>query len=93
MFQPIFNLFTITAGITDTIVKSEYKGLSNEKTKPFVTETKGLSPKLKWMHNSKARVEFKGSSLKQGKVIFILRNVVSLLSFPWIRCIVTSFKH
>ena len=47
MFQPIFNLLTITAGITDTIVKSEYKGLSNEKTKPVVTETKGLSPKPK----------------------------------------------
>ena len=39
MFQPIFNLFTITAGITDTTVKLEYKGLSNEKTKPVVTET------------------------------------------------------
>ena len=93
MFQPIFNSFKIAAGITGAIVKSEYKELSNEKTKPVVTETKSLSPKLKWMHNSKAKVKFKGSCLKQGKVTFILRNVVSLLSFLWIRYIVTRFKH
>ena len=59
----------------------------------LLQKLKGLSPKPKWMHNSKARVEFKGSCLKQGKVTFILRNVVSLLSFPWIRYIATSFKH
>ena len=39
-----------------------------------------LSPKLNQMQNSKIRLEFKGTWVKQDKVTFRPRNVVNLLS-------------
>ena len=48
----------------------ESKGLSNEKiTLPF-TSNKNLFPKLVWTNNSRTRLEFKGSCLKQDKAPF-----------------------
>ena len=52
------------AGVTETIIK----WLSTEKVKISATVNNSFSPKQKW-HNSKIRVEFKGSSLKQDKVM------------------------
>ena len=37
-----------------------------------------LSPKLVWMYNSRARLEFKGSYLKQDKALFTTNNIVNL---------------
>ena len=54
--------------LTETIVAWQSKGLPNEKMKPSTASNNSLSQKLKW-HNSKIRVEFKGSCLKQDKVI------------------------
>ena len=51
------------AGLTETIVAWESKGSLNEKNKPPTILSNSLSPK--W-HNSKVRIEFKGSCLKQG---------------------------
>ena len=51
------------AGVTETIVAWESKGLLNEKIKPIIKKNNNFSPKLKW-HNSKIRVEFKGRCLK-----------------------------
>ena len=53
------------AGTTDTIMESESKEMSNEKTKPPITANNSFSPKLKWMHNLEIKVEFKVSYLKQ----------------------------
>ena len=65
------------AGITETIIALESKGLSNGKVKPPTTTNNSLSLKLK-EHSSKRRVEFKGRCLKQDKITFTLRNVVNL---------------
>ena len=65
IFQPIFNTFTMPAGTTDTVMESESKEMSNEKTKPPITANNSFSPKLKWMHNLEIKVEFKVSYLKQ----------------------------
>ena len=46
--------------------------------KPRITENHSISSRLKF-HNSKIRVEFKGSFLKQGKEIFTPENVVPLI--------------
>ena len=51
--------------------------MKNDKIKAPTTANKSLSPKLKWL-NSKIRVEFKGSCLKEDKITFTLRNVVNL---------------
>ena len=60
-------------GLTETIVAWQSKDVSNEKIRPSSTSNKSLknfkSLKLK-RHNSKIRVEFKGSCLKQDKVTF-----------------------
>ena len=53
------------AGLTETIVAWESKGSLNEKNKPPTILSNSLSPKLK-LDNSKVRIEFKGSCLKQG---------------------------
>ena len=66
------------ARLTDTIVEWKSKGLSNEKIKPPITANYNLFPKHIWMNNSKMRVRFKGSCLKQDKVPFTPRNVVNL---------------
>ena len=52
--------------------------MSNEKIKPHVTANHSISPKLKWMNNSRIRVEFKGSCLNQNIKTFTPRNVVNL---------------
>ena len=54
------------------------QGLWNEKIKPPITANHNLSPKLIWMNNSKIRVRFRGSCLKQDKITFTPRNVVHL---------------
>ena len=67
------------AGLTETIVAFQSKWLSNEKVQPGSTFYNSLSPELRW-HNSKIRVEFKGSCLKQDKVTFMPKNKVNLLT-------------
>ena len=73
LFQPMLS------GLTYTIVAQESKGLSNEKMKPPTTSNNSLSPNLK-QYNSKIRVKYKGSYLKQSKVTFTPNNVVNLLA-------------
>ena len=66
------------AGITNTIVEWESKGLSNEEIKLSFTANNYHSPKLRWINNWKIRAEFKESFLKQDKITFTPRNVVNL---------------
>ena len=77
IFQPILNTFTKPVGLTKTIVVWQSKGLSNVKIRTPTTWNNSLSPKMKW-YNSKIRVEFKGSFLKQDKVSFTPNSVVNL---------------
>ena len=65
------------AGLIESIIARQVKGLSNEKIWPLTISNNSLSPKLK-CHNSKIRVEFEGSCLKPDKVTFITNNVVNL---------------
>ena len=46
--------------------------------KPLITTNHNFPPKLRWMNNSRIRIEFKGSCIKQNKMTFILRNTVNL---------------
>ena len=68
------------AGLTDTIVERESKGLSNEKINFPITSNHSLSPNVICMYNSRMRVRFKGSYLKQYKVTFTPKNVVNLFT-------------
>ena len=70
MFRAIFNIFAMPTGVTNTIIAWESKGLSNEKFESLITANNSLSPKLRWINNSRIRAEFKGSYLKQDNVTF-----------------------
>ena len=73
--QKYYNIF----GLNDRISEWESKGLSNERFKPPYIASKNISPKLIWMNNSRLRLEFKGSFLKQeDKTAFTPNNVVNL---------------
>ena len=55
--------------------------MPNEKITSPATANKSLSQKVVWINNSRIRLEFKGSCLKQGKVTFTQDNgVIDLLS-------------
>ena len=45
---------------------------------PPFKSNKSLSPKMVWMNNSRIRLEFQGSCLKQDKAAFTPNNVVNL---------------
>ena len=77
MFQPIYKTITTFSGLPDIISEWESKRLSNEKFMPPFTSDKSLSPRLVWMNNSRIRLEFKGSFLKQDKAPFTPNNVVN----------------
>ena len=64
--------------LTDSIVEWKSNRLSNEKIKPPTAANNSFSTKMRWINNSKLRVELKGSCLKQVKVTFTTKNVVNL---------------
>ena len=57
-------------GLTETILAWKSRGLSNGKISPPTKSNDTRSLKLK-CYNSKIRVEFKGSCLKQNKLTLI----------------------
>ena len=78
IFQSIQKPFTTFSGLPNKISELESEGLSKEKINPPYTSNKSLCPKIIWMNNSRIRVRFKGSYLKQDKVTFTPRNLVNL---------------
>ena len=52
--------------------------MSNKKFALLFTSDKSLSPILEWMNNSRIKLEFKESCLKQDKSLFTPNNVVNL---------------
>ena len=54
----------MTTGDTETIIAWKSKGLSGKSIKPRNTSSNSLTPKLKWIRNSKIAVEFKDRCLK-----------------------------
>ena len=58
--------------LTDTIKRWESTRLSNEKIKTPITADHSLSPKLRWVNNSRIRLEFKGSCLRFMSIVYEL---------------------
>ena len=50
----------------------------NKKTEPQFTANRSLSPKLVCMNNSKIRLRFTGSCLRQEFATFVPNNVVNV---------------
>ena len=73
---------------TETITAWKSKGLSEESIKPTTTPDNSLASKLKWIHNSKIRVEFKGTCLQE-KATFVQSNF--LFTYTQSRALNTDF--
>ena len=71
-----FKTIITFSGLPNIILQLESKGLSNQKFQPPYTT---LKLKLVWMNNSRMRIRFGGSCLKQeGTTPFTSSNVVNL---------------
>ena len=93
IFQPIHKTATTFSGVPDPIPEWKCKGLSNEKIMTPHTTNKSLSIKLVW-YNSRIKLKFGGSCLKQDKATFTPKNVVSLFVYEldtWSRDLNTDF--
>ena len=68
VFQPTQRYFKTVSNTTDQILSRKSKGLSDESIKSPSTSNNILSPLLNYI-GIKLRVEFRGSCLKQDKIL------------------------
>ena len=71
-----FKLNTVV-NVIDRVLSWQSKGLSNESIKPPATSNYSLNPKLSY--NTKIRVQFTRSCLKQPNFTFTHKKVVNIL--------------
>ena len=76
VFQPLNKYFKIITN-TKYISSWQSKGLSDETIKPPATSDNSLNPKVSY-YGAKARLEFRGSCLKQDKSTFNHGKIVNI---------------
>ena len=76
VFQPLNKYFKVIAS-TNSISSWKSKGLSNETIKPPATSDNSVNPKVSY-YGTKARLEFRGSCLKQDKSTFNHGKIVNI---------------
>ena len=76
VFQPLNKYFKVIASI-NYFSLWQSKGLSDETMKPPATSDNSLNPKVSY-YGAKARLEFRGSSLKQDKSIFNHGKIINI---------------
>ena len=64
-------------GVIDRVLSWESKGIPNESTKPPTTSNNSLNPRLSY-NDTKIKVQFTGSCLKQPKFTFTHKKVVNI---------------
>ena len=64
-------------GVIDRVLSWQSKGISNENIKPPTTANKSLNPRLSY-NDTKIKVQFTGSCLKQPKFTFTHKKVVNI---------------
>ena len=64
-------------GVIDRVLSWQSKGLSNKSIKPPTTSNYGLNPRLSY-HDTKIRVQFTRSCLKQPHFTFVHKKVVNI---------------
>ena len=79
VFLPMGKYFKLTSvvGVIDRVLSWQSKGLSNESIKPHTTSNNGLNPRLSY-NDTKIKVQFTGSCLKQPKFAFTYEKVVNI---------------
>ena len=64
-------------GVIDRVLSWRSKGISNESIKPPTTSDNSLNPRLSY-NDTKIKVKFTGSCLKQPKFMFTHKKVVNI---------------
>ena len=79
VFIPRGKYFKVNSvvGVIDRVLSWQSKGLSNESIKPPTTSTNSLNPRLSYS-DTKIKVKFTGSCLKQPKFTFTHKKVVNI---------------
>ena len=79
VFLPMGKYFKLNSvvGVIDTMLSWQSKGLSNESIKPPTTSNNSLNPRLSY-NDTKIKVQFTGSCLKQPKFTFTHKKVVNI---------------
>ena len=77
VFQPLNKYFKVISN-SNSISSWKSKGLSNETIKPPATSDNSLNPKVNYYYGAKARLEFRGSCLKQDKSTFNHGKIVNI---------------
>ena len=72
-----FKLRSVVGGI-DRVLSWQSKGVSNESIKPPKTSNNILTPELNYYNNTKTRVKFKGSCLKQSNFTFTPNKILNI---------------
>ena len=79
VFLPMGKYFKLNAvvGVIDRVLSWQSKGISNESIKPPTTSDNSLNPRLSY-NDTKIKVQFTGSCLKQPKFTFTHKKVVNI---------------
>ena len=78
-FLPMGKYFKLNSvvGVIYRVLSWQSKGISNERIKPPTTSNNSLNPRLSY-NDTKIKVQFIGSCLKQPKFTFIHKKVVNI---------------
>ena len=79
VFLPMGKYFKLNSvvGVIDHVLSWQSKGISNESIKPPATSNNSLNPRLSY-NDTKIKVQFTGSCLKQPKFTFTHKKVVNI---------------
>ena len=81
VFQPLNKYFKLNSiiNVTDYVLSWKSKGLSAESIKPPTTSDNSLTPTLSYYYNTKIKVKFNGSVLRQSKKLsYTHSNMVNI---------------
>ena len=79
VFLPMGKYFKLNSvvGVIDRVLSWQSKGLSNESIKPPTTSNNSSNPRLSY-NDTKIKVQFTGSCLKQPRFTFTHKKVVNI---------------
>ena len=80
VFLPMSKYFKLNSivGVIDRVLSWQSKGVSNESIKPPTTSNNSLTPEFSYYNNTRTRVKFKGSCLKQSNFTFTHKKIVNI---------------
>ena len=76
--MPKYFKLSSVVSVIDRVLSWQSKGLSYESIKPPTTSNNSLTPELNYYNNTKTRVNFKGSCLKQSNFTFTHNKILNI---------------